>query len=103
MDLKFLIGLLLLLCSGLHTVWAIYQMLFYHTSKVYRDDLKSINETDWRERYFRIVMFSERGGLMFTIIMWYVGMMLGCYVAGWFLVRIVQKKNVYVSFSHTPF
>lgn len=73
-------------------------MLFYQTSKAYRDDLDSINQTEWQQRYFKIVMFSERGGLMFTIIMWYVGMMLGCFVAGWFLVRIVQKKNVYVSF-----
>lgn len=93
----FFIGLLLLLCSGLHTVWAIYQMLFYHTSKVYRDDLDKMNETEWERHYFKAVMIRGRVGLIFTIIMWYVGTMLGCFVAGWFLVRIVQKKNVYVS------
>lgn len=81
-------------------VWAIYQLLFYKTSEEYRDDLKTINETKWEDHFFKIVMFSERVALMFTIIMWYVGMMLGCFVAGWFLIRIVQKKNIYVSFSH---
>ncbi|XP_055322601.1 uncharacterized protein LOC129578299 [Sitodiplosis mosellana] len=90
-----LAGLLLVLCSGLHTVWAIYQVLFFKTSKEFRDDLSQINKTEWRERYFNDVMSSERVGLMFTIICWYVGMILGCFVAGWFLVRTVQKKNVY--------
>lgn len=91
-------GLLLILCSGMHTVWAIYQSLFYQTSEAYREDLKSINGTEWEERFFKVVMYSGRGLLMFTIVMWYIGMMLGCFMAGWFLVRIVQKKNIYVSF-----
>lgn len=38
--------------------------------------------------------------LKLTIIMWYVGIMLGCFLAGWFLVRIVQKKNIYVSYNY---
>lgn len=93
----YILGLLLLFCGGMHTVWAIYQVLFYQTSEIYRRDLNEINDTNWREHFFKIVMFSERNGLRFTIIMWYIGVMLGCYVAGWYLVRVVQKKNVYVS------
>lgn len=81
----------------MHTVWAIYQVLFYETSDIYKKDLEHINTTKWREHFFKIVMYSERNGLMFTIVMWFVGVMLGCYVAGWFLVRVVQKRNIYVS------
>lgn len=94
-------GLLLLFCGGMHTVWAIYQVLFFQTSEIYRRDLNEINDTNYGEHFFKIVMFSEKNGLRFTIIMWYVGVMLGCYVAGWYLVRVVQKKNVYVSVSLT--
>lgn len=38
--------------------------------------------------------------LKLTIIMWYVGIMLGVFVAGWFLIRVVQKKNIYVSYTY---
>lgn len=91
------VGILLLFCGGMHTVWSIYQVLFYQTSEIYRRDLEHINETEWRDHFFAIVTFSERNGLMFTIIAWYVGVMIGCYAAGWFLVRVVQKRNIYVS------
>lgn len=158
--MPFSIGLLLLLCSGLHTVWAIYQLLFYQTSEVYRYYLNysnplnhtnemnekiqttpatttatttattattaktatiatiattattatnlttptilsatnQANQLEWREGFFGVAMFEERVVLMLTIVLWYIGMILGCLVAGWFLVRVVQKKNVYVSF-----
>lgn len=92
------VGLLLLICGGMHTVWAIYQLVFYKTSEIYRSDLEHINKTEWREKYVAVVMFSEQNVLMLTVMMWYVGVLLGSYVAGWFLVRVVQKRNIYVSF-----
>lgn len=90
---------MLLLCGGLHTVWAIYQALFYETSEIYRNDLKKFNATKFEDRIFQRFMFSERYALIFTIIMWYVGVMIGCFVAGKYLVRMVQKRNIYVSNS----
>lgn len=84
-------------CGGLHSVWAIYQVLFYETSELYREHLKKINATKFPDQMFERFMFSQRMGLLFTVIMWYVGVMIGCYVAGYYLVRVVQKKNIYVS------
>lgn len=95
------LGLLLLFCGGMHTVWTIYQVVFYDTSEIYRSDLTELNVTllpsvkIMEEVQARI--FSHRGILTLTIVMWYVGIMLGCFASGWFLVRIVQKKNIYVS------
>lgn len=99
----FFIGLLLLFCGGMHTIWTIYQVVFYDTSKIYRSDLRDLNATlvpsvkIIEEVQARI--FSQTGILGLTIVMWYVGIMLGCFASGWFLVRIVQKKNIYVSDS----
>lgn len=84
-------------CGGLHSVWAIYQVLFYETSERYRKHLEKINATRLANRIFERVMFSQRIGLIFTVIMWYVGVIIGCYAAGYYLVRVVQKKNIYVS------
>lgn len=81
----------------MHTVWAIYQVLFHKTSELYREDLNKIDKKKWPERYFEVFMFSEKVGLMFTIVMWYIGMAVGCFVAGWYLIPHLQKRNVYVS------
>lgn len=158
-------GLLLFMCSGMHTVWAIYQVLFYSTSHLYKHDLEQLsasNETEATTEatvssmttastianhthhanktiilsakttaataavgdviistiasnahhedhlkkvnsFFKIMMISEYHELWLTIAFWFVGVMLGCYVAGWFLVRVVQKRNIYVSLIHVHF
>lgn len=84
-------------CGGLHSVWAIYQVLYYETSERYRKHLEKIKPTKLVDKMLKRVIFSQRIGLIFTVIMWYVGVMIGCYVAGYYLVRVVQKKNIYVS------
>ncbi|XP_031620629.1 uncharacterized protein LOC116339104 [Contarinia nasturtii] len=91
-------GLLLIICSGMHTVWAIYQVLFYKTSRVYQANFNElIGFVNKNETHFFDVpyTFSDRGGLMFTIILWYIGMGLGSLLSGWLLVPNVQKKNIY--------
>lgn len=114
------LGLLLLSCGGMHTVWGIYQMVLYDSSKYFRKDVKNLNENEnstestnsteteknktsvshhhfWIVEEVRKWIYPHGFLLKLTIIMWYVGIMLGCFLAGWFLVRIVQKRNIYVS------
>lgn len=91
------IGLMLLLCSGMHMVWAIYQVLFFETSEKYQKDANTTNETMPISGFIEKITFLHHAGLMFTIVMWFIGVMLGSFVAGWFLVRVVQKRNIYVS------
>lgn len=96
-------GLFLLLTGGLHTVWGIYQLVMYDSSKYFRDDVARGDENSTVAYQFWIVekvrkwIYPHGSLLKLTIIMYYVGIMLGCFVAGWFLVRVVQKKNIYVS------
>lgn len=93
------IGLLLLFCGGLHVVWAIYQVLGYETSYMFRDELNRLNKENAHlaDKIFNNVVFSKRMGLVLTVVMWYIGMMLGSFVAAWYLVPVVQKRNIYVS------
>lgn len=153
------VGLLLLFCGGMHTVWGIYQMVMYDTSRFFRRDLKRKPENETATtstvapttstvapttstrapptsttstaasatlatltasssnvpnptseahkssgedhlaifQSFHKWIFPSGALLKLTIIMWYVGIILGCFLAGWFLVRVVQKKNIYVS------
>lgn len=117
------LGLLLLFCGGMHTVWGIFQMVLYDSSKYFRDDVfrgddndnstssqnstssnatssSSVGHQFWIVQEIRKWIYPHGFLLKLTIIMWYVGIMLGCFLAGWFLVRVVQKKNIYVSHYH---
>lgn len=93
------LGLLLLFCGGVHIVWAIYQVLGYETSCTFRDELIRLKKerSHTADKIFKMIVVSERIGLLLTVVMWYVGMMLGSFVAAWFLVPAVQKRNIYVS------
>lgn len=87
----------MLICGGMHTVWTIYQVSYDKTSELYREDLSQVAKIKWPERYFEVFLLSGKGGLLFTILMWYFGMAIGCFISGWYLVPKIQKKNVYVS------
>lgn len=89
--------MLLLSCGGLHIAWAISQVYAYDTVKNLGDEANKTNATRARVDIFKKHLISERAYLMFTIVMWYIGMMLGSIVAAWYFVPAVQKRNIYVS------
>lgn len=97
------LGLLLLSCGGMHTVWGIYQVVLFDSSRHFRADARQMNATlnissnYWIVEQVKRLIYPNGSAMKLTIIMWYVGIALGCFVAGWFLVRVVQKKNIYVS------
>lgn len=96
-------GLLLISCGGLHTVWAIFQVLYFDTSEKYRRKWQRIGESNSTNDTSRItellqhVAFENLMGLLFTVTIWYVGAIIGSFLAGWYLLPSVQKKNIYVS------
>lgn len=96
-------GLLLLSCGGLHTVWAIFQVLYFDTSEKYRHNWRRIgvsnhtNETNRVAALLQHIAFDDMMGLTFTVVIWYVGAIIGSFLAGWYLLPSVQKKNIYVS------
>lgn len=99
------IGLLLISCGGLHTVWAIFQVLYFDTSEKYRHNWQRIGEKNSTNDTSRIsellqhLAFDDLMGLLFTVTIWYVGAIIGSFLAGWYLLPSVQKKNIYVSHS----
>lgn len=96
-------GLLLISCGGLHTVWAIFQVLYFDTSEKYRRNWERIgesnntNDTNRITQLLQHIAFDNFMGLLFTVTIWYVGAIIGSFLAGWYLLPSVQKKNIYVS------
>lgn len=66
---------------------------------MFRDELNRLDEQKHHlaDKIFKNVVFSQRMGLVFTVVMWYIGMMLGSFVAAWYLVPAIQKRNLYAS------
>lgn len=65
------------------------------TVDIFRDEAIKTNATFIP--IFKKHPISERVYLIFTIVVWYIGMMLGSFLAAWYLVPVVQKRNIYVS------
>lgn len=87
----------MLSCGGLHIAWAISQVYAYDTVDILCDEANKMNATRVIDTILKNRLISERIYLILTIVMWYIGMMLGSFVAAWYLVPAVQKRNIYVS------
>lgn len=91
----------------MHTVWSIYQLVFFEDMKKIEQYVQGVtdksNKTD-NSTHIPIIklIFSNKFGLQFVIINYYVGVILGCLLAGYYLVPRMQKKSIYVSscFTH---
>lgn len=91
-------GLCLLCVSGMHIVWAVFQVLYFETSSLYKKAYGNDNKTsDW-STLVNHISFPDWSGLYFVVIIWYIGGIIGNLLAGRYLLPSVQKKNIYVSF-----
>lgn len=113
----FRLGLLLLSCCGLHIVWAIFQVLFYETSKRYVASLKNLTDvthtknmtnvlnesknvtTGTHLSMLNILTYNSYGFMLVTVTAWCFGIIIGCGLSGYYLLSTMRKKNIYVRFS----
>lgn len=89
------LGLLLLFCCGLHVVWAIFQFTFFKISTRYIESLDAMNSSVINKLTFH----DSYGYLLVTISAWYFGIIIGCGIAGYYLLSTMRKRYIYVSLS----
>lgn len=92
MCISFPKAFILLWVSGLHVAWGIHQALFYDPYNIFGKRIEC-------GKFDRVY---EEFGVLFSIVSWYAGVMLGSAGVGYYLAPNVSKKMIYVSVTAHP-